>query len=314
MSDATNPAGSGPEAAEDTGPIIRERVAEMPDAHVEQPDDDEQPVSLVDSPEPDDSDAEPAEDDEGEDTPNEDEEAPEAPEPERYTVKIDGKDVEVTPAELKEWRDSGLRQADYTRKTQEAAEIRRAAEAKQAELERALESVVGQLQQDPLLNRKKEDWEALEANDPIQFALDWAKAQQKSGEMRQHHAQLEQQREARLKERLQEQAVKLVELVPEWGDEAKRNAVRDEIVSYGKSIGIDEREFDNITDARHVRILRDAAKYQALMAKRDEATKKAAKAPPVQKPSGGAAKSARSGADPSKMTTSQMAKYLGIPG
>lgn len=308
MSDATNPVGSGPEAAEDTGSIIRERVAEMPDAHDAQPDDEEQPVSLVDTPEPDDSDDEP--EPEGEDTPNEDEEASPAPEPERYTVKIDGKDVEVTPEELKEWRDSGLRQADYTRKTQEIAEIRRAAEARQNQYEQALQQVVGQLQQDPILNRKKEDWEALKASDPIQYALDWADAQQKHAEMHQHQTRLQQEQQARLQERLQEQAGKLVELVPEWGDEAKRKAVRDEIVSYGKSIGIDEREFDNITDARHVRILRDAAKYQALMAKRDEASKKAAKAPPVQKPNG-AAKTGRSSVDPSKMSMTEYAKWRG---
>jgi len=46
------------------------------------------------------------------------------------TVLIDGE--EVTLEELREWRQNGLRQSDYTRKTQEAAAVRKAAEAKEA--------------------------------------------------------------------------------------------------------------------------------------------------------------------------------------
>jgi hypothetical protein len=83
-------------------------------------------------------------------------------------------------------------------------------------------------------------------------------------------------------------------------------------VAYGKTIGISEEEFGQVMDARHVRILRDAAKYQALMAKRDDAKTKVAKAPPVQKPSGTTAKSDRANSvDPSKMSMTQYAKWRG---
>ena len=50
------------------------------------------------------------------------EEVDSTPEPERYTVKIDGQDQDVTLDDLK---NSYLRQSDYTKKTQNLAEQRR---------------------------------------------------------------------------------------------------------------------------------------------------------------------------------------------
>src|SRR5437763_12919210 len=50
-------------------------------------------------------------------------------EPAKFTVKVDGKDVELTEAEIADAYKNGLRQADYTRKTMEAADQRKAAEA-----------------------------------------------------------------------------------------------------------------------------------------------------------------------------------------
>lgn len=56
---------------------------------------------------------------------------PGQPNVEEPTVEVElspGKKEKLTVSQLKEWRDSGLRQQDYTKKTQEIAEMRRQAE------------------------------------------------------------------------------------------------------------------------------------------------------------------------------------------
>jgi hypothetical protein len=90
--------------------------------------------------------------------------------PQIYTVKVDGKEVEVTLDELQK---GYSRLQDYTRKTQQVAEVRKQTEAElqavraereqYAQLLSALEAQVQQASQPNI------DWDRLYAEDPIEW-------------------------------------------------------------------------------------------------------------------------------------------------
>ena len=106
-------------------------------------------------------------------------------EPELIDVEYEGK-VHKLPPELK---DALLRTADYTRKTQEVAELRKATEARQAEVDRnyqtsqeviearaVIHNVDSQLKQ--YIDLTAQQWEQLENEDPMAAMSHWRKFQQ----------------------------------------------------------------------------------------------------------------------------------------
>lgn len=103
-------------------------------------------------------------------------------EPELVDVEYEGK-VHKLPPELKE---ALLRHADYTRKTQEVAEQRRAVEAKQAEInasydvsQEVLEARAAIINIDGALQKYENvDWNRLEAEDPLAAQSHWRQFQQ----------------------------------------------------------------------------------------------------------------------------------------
>lgn len=113
----------------------------------------------------------------------EEEPQPEAvAEPDVVEIELNGKKYTV-PAELK---DGYLMQADYTRKTQEVAEIRKTAEVQKAEAEtfynvsqEVLEARAALINVDSQLKRYQElDWRALENEDPMAAMSAWREFQQ----------------------------------------------------------------------------------------------------------------------------------------
>lgn len=103
-------------------------------------------------------------------------------EPELVDVEYEGK-VHKLPPELKE---ALLRHADYTRKTQEVAEQRRAVEAKQAEInasydvsQEVLQARAAIINIDGALQKYENvDWNRLEAEDPLAAQSHWRQFQQ----------------------------------------------------------------------------------------------------------------------------------------
>ena len=103
-------------------------------------------------------------------------------EPDTTEVELNGEKYKV-PAALK---DAFLMQADYTRKTQEVAEVRKTAEAKLAEAEQifsvsneVLEARAALLNVSHGLGQFKDmDWAKLEAEDPIGAMSAWRQYQQ----------------------------------------------------------------------------------------------------------------------------------------
>lgn len=226
----------------------------------------------------------------------------EAPtEPEKVTIEVDGKAVELTKAELAEAYKNGLRQADYTKKTMEVAEQRKATEAeanKVREERQKLAEGLTQAQavlQAQLQEQSNIDWHKLRETDPTEFLRQWhlysdrqTKLQQNIGEQQQLHAKLQSEQAEQVKKFLSEQQEQLLAKLPEWKDEARAKSEKAAIAGYLKSQGLEEAQISNITDHRVVVLSRKAMLYDQLMDKAKTASEKVGKAPPkVERPGGG---------------------------
>jgi hypothetical protein len=220
---------------------------------------------------------------------------------ETVTVLVDGKPVELTKAQIAEAHKSGLRQADYTKKTTELAEQRKTAEAETAKardernqymqgLQKAQAVLESQLQE-----QQKIDWAALIDSDPVE-ALRQQHLQSKRQAEWQQMAHQRQQLEAMahaehaeaLKAHVESEREKLIANIPEWKDEAKRKAGATELREYLKTQGLSEQEIYSVTDHRAITQSYKAMKYDQMMVKASAAAKKIQSTPErVLRPSGG---------------------------
>ena len=193
-----------------------------------------------------------------------------------FTVKVDGKNVEVT---LEELRKGYSREADYTRKTQQVSEERRAFQA-EAELVRTerqqysqlLGSLQAQLQQNAA---PQVDMDRLYSEDPIE----WVRQKELARDAEKVHAaiQSEQQRLSHIQAQEQYQSMQahlaqqqdaMLKAIPEWSNPDKAKAEKTLLIEWGQKLGFSSDELKNIFDHRAVVALRKAALYDQMMTKR----------------------------------------------
>ena len=200
------------------------------------------------------------------------------------TVEVDGE--EITVEELKA---ANLRQRDYTRKTQELAEQRKALEAKESDIEReraqyaqmlpALQQRLEQKEQEP-------DWDTLYDTDPTMAAKaerQWRK-QQEEKQSQLQAVQAEQQRVQALQQekmqQMQEQYVTqqremLPDIIPEWRDSKVAAQEATQIRDFLLGEGFTEEDITGLKHATLVKLARKAMLYD-----RGETRVTAAKAKP----------------------------------
>ena len=225
------------------------------------------------------ADADAADDETQEEQSEEGEEPEEQEQPTVFTVKVDGKEVEVTLDELQK---GYSRTQDYTRKTQQIAEIRKQVEveteavrAERAQYAQMLGALQAQLQG----TETQIDWDRLYHEDPIE----WVRQKEVMRERQEKFQaiQFEQQRMAQLSQQeqqqqlashLQEQHTKLLEIIPEWKDPVKAKAEKQLLVEFGQKTGFTPEELKAIVDHRAVVALRKAALYDQMITKRKAIT------------------------------------------
>lgn len=226
---------------------------------------------------------------------------PDQPSEAKVTVEVDGKTVELTKEQIAEAYKSGLRQADYTQKTQATAEEKKAAiaekERARAErqqyaegLQRAQAVLESQLQE-----QQNIDWQTLLQQDPVEYLKQQHLAQTRQAQLQQTYQQrqqLEAQAQAEhqeaLKAHVESEREKLIANIPEWKDEAKRKAGATELMNYLKTQGLSEQEIVSVTDSRAIFQSYKAMKYDQMMAKAAAAAKKIDNTPQrVLRPTGG---------------------------
>lgn len=208
----------------------------------------------------------------------EDGDSEEEQQPQVFTVKVDGKEVEVTLDELQK---GYSRTQDYTRKTQQIAEVRKQTEAElqavraereqYAQLLSALEAQVQQAAQPNI------DWDRLYQEDPIE----WVRQRELMRENQEKNAaiQSEKKRLSELSQQeqmqqrqamLQQEQEALIAAIPEWKDPKKAAAEKAMLVQFGQKAGFSPDELKNVVDHRAVVMLRKAALYDQMMSKRGQ--------------------------------------------
>ena len=213
--------------------------------------------------------------------------------PSTYTIKVDGKDVEVT---LDELQAGYSRQADYTRKSQVLAEQRKKADEQLAATQQERQHYLSQLEQfntqaDAKIKEfSSTDWTKLKEEDPTEYMLkrDQYRELQDNKRMveeEQKNLQLksQQEHEAKWQEELGRQQEIMAQRLPDWVDPDKGPKLKQSIKSFAVKKGFTEQEVNSLIDARSVDVLHKAMLYENLLAAKIS-NKKTKVVPKVQKP------------------------------
>ena len=196
----------------------------------------------------------------------------ESEQPPLYTVKVDGKEEQVTLEELQKGY-SG--QKWISQRSQSMAAERKALEAEVTAVkqERAQYSqILGQLRQQLESGGETEpDWEKLRSEDEFKFVVErqaWQARQERLNAIK-----AEQSRVAVLQKQQQDQATlqyteeenrKVLDKIPAWKDKAKAKAAISDLRDYAKGEGWTDEELDQARDSRAVIALYKAMQFDKL--------------------------------------------------
>ena len=199
--------------------------------------------------------------------------------PTYYKVRVDGEEVEVT---LEELQSGYSRQQDYTRKTQELSEQRKAIDKQQEELAQR-DAIYSQLLPRLEAQLKGEmanepDWNKLYEDDPVGYVREkqlWDERKEKLRATQAEQRRLEEEnakkQQKEIAQMVQEGQQKLLELIPEWQDPEVATKDKLAIREYGINVlGYSPQEMDAVYDYRALLGLRNAW----LQSKTVKATKK----------------------------------------
>lgn len=231
--------------------------------------------------------------DESEDSDESESEESEPEQPKRkFKVKAAGEEVEVDEDELIK---GYQRSKDYTQKSQQLAEQRKAIEAEQSKLSTLNQERQAYSQRlqaiDQFLSKQLqgENLESLKEVDPIGYAVKVAERTEKEKQLaviraeQQRIAQVQQaEQQQKLQAHLQSEAQKLVEVIPEFGTDKGQEIKRD-IREYALNLGYTEQDLANLYDHRAVLALYKAMKFEKLQKAKPETLKKVQEAPKVLK-------------------------------
>ena len=220
--------------------------------------------------------------------PNAAEEGADAP----ITIEVDGKQITLTKAEVADAYKNGLRQADYTKKTMEAADTRKTADAEIQKVQQErqafatnLTKMAAQLE-GALQQQSNIDWDALLNADPVEYLKQQHLLQQRQAALGQN--QQEQQKVAQAfqaeqatqhRSYLATQQQELLAKLPEWKDEAKAKTEREALKTYLKDQGYDDAAINSVSDHKAVLMGRKAMLYDQMMAKAQAAARKVSTLP-----------------------------------
>ena len=213
-------------------------------------------------------------------------------EPERYSVKVNGQEEQVSLEDLKQgysgqkYVQQGMQDVAAQKKEAEAVYTALNNERQQmAELYQQLQN--GGFAPEPI-KPTKEEFDA----DPIGYMQKNLEYEEQKANHDRQMAQLQQasqqnsvaQQNAK-QAYLQEQMQILQKEIPEFADTTKASKLREQLVNTGKSqYGYTTEEIGQISDYRAIKVLHDAMKYQDIISGKSKAKVKTKSANPVIKP------------------------------
>lgn len=206
----------------------------------------------------------------------------ETPEPaalELVEVDIDGYKVQLPKDKADKLNAERLMQADYTRKTMQTAEARKAAEAEQAKAyqerqaaRQQLDAIVTTLETAVKTGQLKEPDPSLLDSDPVTYLrqqAQWNQAQTAYAQAQQQRAAIQQQEAhfAHLQRQqiLEAERGQLLAKVPEWKDEGKAQAEKAELTQWLLKQGYTPEQIESTTDHRAILAQLKAFRYEKLI-------------------------------------------------
>lgn len=221
-------------------------------------------------------------------------EAEESDEPkdELFTVKIDGKEVQVTRDQLIANYQKG---ESANQRFEQAANERKAAQAEYQQVAQqrmqainsltvAQQVIQSQLQEQP-------NWQELIQTDPVAYLEQRHAYEQKMGQLQQLQAQQYQLQQVQAQDEqaaqqafIQSQQQALLQALPDWKDSEKASKEKVALRDYLGKSGFNDDDIGAVVDARQVLIARKAMLYDQMMAKAQETAKKVQTLPKVQRP------------------------------
>lgn len=213
-------------------------------------------------------------------------------EPVYFSVKVDGKEEQVTLEDLKrgysgqKYVQKGMQEVAANRKQTEEVYSALLAERQQ------LVEMYQQMQQGQFLSKPTPPSDDLLSDDPIGYIeqkarYDKAMEQynQQQVKMSQIMQQSEQARERAVQAYLQQEMQSLANVIPDFGDAQKATKLKGKLLDGGQNFyGYTEEEIGSIMDHRAIRVLNDAIKYREIVAGKSKAEQKAKGAKPVIRP------------------------------
>lgn len=197
-------------------------------------------------------------------------ETPATPETPVYKVRVEGEDLEVPLDELIK---GYSRTADYTRKTQAVAEVRKQAEAEAQAVREARNQYAGLLDQVQTalqaLTPQEPNWTELRATlAPKDYATavdTWREQSRRLDALKQERERVTRQQvedaQKQAQTFLRDEQDKLLNAVPEWREPTKAQTERQQLLDYAKARGFAEDDLKNVHDHRLWLVLRDAARW-----------------------------------------------------
>lgn len=258
--------------------------------------DGEEENDLQDEAKADDSEEEDSLDEESQDEDESDTEDSEE-QPKSLKIKVNGEELEKPLDEVIALAQQGL---DYTKKTQEVAEQRKALEEyaqtiqvqeqkfnEALQLNQALISEVAQLTNidNQLAQFNDVNWQELSDTDFVEaqkLFFTYNQLQQQRSTLAQDLSQKQQQLQAQQAQSVQERIAKgkeiLAKEIPNWSRDTSQA-----IITTGKEYGFTDDELGMIVDPRHVKVLHDAMQWRKLQSN-SVVKNKVSQAKPVVKP------------------------------
>lgn len=237
------------------------------------------------------------EDEEPEAEENDESEDSENEQPKSVKLKVNGEELEKPLDEVIALAQQGL---DYTKKTQEVAEQRKALEEyaqtvkvqeevfmQQVQLQNALIGDVAELTavDKQLAQFNDVNWQELSDNDFVEaqkLFFTFNQLQQKRStlatELEAKAQQVQQNQAKRMQEQIERGKEILAKEIPNWSRETTQ-----ELITIGKDYGFTDDELGTIIDPRHVKVLHDAMQWRKLQ-KNSVVKNKVSQAKPVVKP------------------------------
>jgi hypothetical protein len=243
----------------------------------------------------------------------------EVQEPQRFRVKVDNEELEV---DLDELIKGYSRTSDYTKKTQNLAEQRKAVESERTKIDEAakLRDTYAQRLQviEQMLTQPTEDLTALKDNDPVGYAIKVAENMEREKQLQAVRAERESvqarqvaENQERLKSHIAQEAERLRSAIPDFSDEVKGEVIRKEIRDYAKSVGWSDQELSQVYDHRAVLTLYRAMQFDKLQKSKPAVQKRVAEAPKSLAPGVGSQRLDKDGEMVKKLT--KQLKQTGRP-